>query len=686
MNKPLTAPASLALSLLGVLAAVAAAHAQDKPAAPRTPSVFDLPRLQQQRQAVARSTAALFQQRKYAEIEKLLTRYVATATDDASALYNLACARARLGNKDSAFAALDRAITVGFRDAAHIQADPDLASLREDPRFKQALEQATKLAQQPGQVPQSREVQPAGAKDGVVLVDESNTVWDANSQVFRSYFKLEPSKKPVALRQGAAGELLRRWAFQGNVAGNHGDVYDNQDGDHSNMRYADFPQLTRVEYSDAAKKRGLHYGLQLRMLFNAVTIGNSSTARTRGPYWRSQARAALTSPRGAGMLYVQYRTNHLYMYPEHRDHDPIGKSDKGPGHGDVFAANTPYMVISQGSSGSDRVFLNAVAATLAAFHPDVKAKLKKHGMLMPTLQMILRKSNKTVRQPGDYFTGQAHPTVFDGKQLNPEAMVKRAHALKVDALPPLAMMRVEEENEGVVGRDYFDVTPRERLFDTPCAIARVVKSSARERRLVVNASASLDIDKRELTYRWVVLRGDAKAIRIRKLDEAGSRVEITVPHHDRRPIAPGAAMTSDRVDIGLFVSNGVHDSPPAFLSLYYLANEKRTYDDAGRILAVDYTDANYSKRYVDPVLDFRRDWRDEYDYDKDGKLLGWTRKRGQATELFTADGRLVQEQDLSGKPSKTAAVRYVPRAQPNQAPRLEQVIVQEPATAQGAGR
>ncbi len=53
----------------------------------------------------------------------------------AGSLYNLACAKALLGEPDQAFEALDGAATAGFHDAATLASDGDLASLRADPRW-----------------------------------------------------------------------------------------------------------------------------------------------------------------------------------------------------------------------------------------------------------------------------------------------------------------------------------------------------------------------------------------------------------------------------------------------------------------------------------------------------------------------------------------------------------------------
>ena len=45
---------------------------------------------------------------------------------------------------------------------------------------------------------------------------------------------------------------------------------------------------------------------------------------------------------------------------------------------------------------------------------------------------------------------------------------------------------------------------------------------------------------------WAVLRGDAARIRINKLDETGSKVELIVPYHRRRLINADSKMESNR--------------------------------------------------------------------------------------------------------------------------------------------
>lgn len=60
---------------------------------------------------------------------------------DAIAQYNLACSYALLGDAEKGIACLAEAVRLGYRDAGHLREDPDLAAIRQDPRFAGILEQ-----------------------------------------------------------------------------------------------------------------------------------------------------------------------------------------------------------------------------------------------------------------------------------------------------------------------------------------------------------------------------------------------------------------------------------------------------------------------------------------------------------------------------------------------------------------
>lgn len=618
------------------------------------------------------AAAQLVQQKKYAEAERICAQAHEVAPFFPLTSYNLACFQALQGKKDEALANLEKAVAAGFANAPHMLKDDDLASLREDPKFVALVAKAKEVAANP---PVTK-VEPTKIEKSVATVSKTNAAYDPQINQVRVFFApSESAEKPATIIKGhgEVGKLLNKWFAEGTAAGNFGDLYDNCDGDHSNMDYGSFPTLTRIEY-DAELGKQTGYGVQLTNLFFMPglqgVIGNSSTAQTAGPGWRSNPRIAYTRGGGIEALLAQYLNNHLYFYPEHRDHDP-GHNGAGDGYGDVYAANMPYVITSQGSSGSDRAFMDAVACTLAAFHPDVKKKLVEKKGLMPAVQYVFRRCNKPVKTDDDYLSGVAHPTVFDSNNLDVLRMIEMAHSVTPESLPPIALLAVESEDKPIVGRDYFDVGERERLFDTPFSVARVWRSTQQKRKYKLSAKGA-DLNNKALTYHWKVLRGDASKIEI-KPSTAGVTAEVTITWQGRGPILPESKMESNRIDIGLFAFNGEYYSPPAFFCVNTLDNEAREYDDQGRIKSVTYMGAAEKGNYVDPTFDIPKSWKDEYHYDDSGKLLGWTRSRGEKKEDFDAEGKLIVEKDDKGNPLKTQAVRYVAKQRPNNTPVLEQV-------------
>lgn len=632
----------------------------------------------------SKKVAGLFRENKFAEAEKLLLEAIAKPDATAVDFFNLACAQSKLNKKDEALKHLAAAFDKGFSKVSVLKEDPDLINLHGDPRYAEIVRRAEERIEK-----LERPTPPAPALvDGdVALVAPENTAWDERRDLFLVAFRLPENGKrrtaPAVVGNGAVGEKIRKWQAEGAAAGLYGILYDNQDRDHSLLKVKDFPQLTSVEYCADAKAISLDHGVQTRLLFNLPTIGNSSTAIVSQPFWRSQPRYAQASRHMMAIQYAQYSYNHLYFYPEHRDYDPGRNGAKvgdDSGFGDVFLANTPYVVISQGSSGSDRPFMNAFACTLAAFTPQTQQKLIEKRILAPTLQMIFRRANKQVQSDDDYLAGKAHPPVFQAEQIDLDRMVQLAHDMPADQIPPAVQLLVVEEDEPKPGVDFFDNIATEKLFDTPGAIARIYRSTARERRIVVSAEKSFDVNGRPLTFHWALLQGQSDGVQITPLNEQKSVVEIRVRWHERFPIAPGSKMESNRVDIGAFVHNGAYYSAPAFISFYFPDCEKRIYNDQGKIASVEYRSRAAGGNYVDPLIYAWRDWRDEYHYDAAGTLTGWTRIRKNAREEFAANGELILERDAQGKPTKTRAVRYrAAQKAPTQAPVLEQVVVDDPA-------
>ena len=400
-----------------------------------------------------------------------------------------------------------------------------------------------------------------------------------------AFAETKAQEPPITTVPGPTGDLLRKWWVEKTAAGNTGDWYDNRDEAHSDLDTKPYPQLSRFLYTPEDKKARANWAAA-RVIRPPVTFGNSSTSAppTLGG---SNPRQYYGSPKGISFLFEQYTKNNLYIYPEHKDYDP-GQNGANDGYGDLYPTNTPYLLISQGSSYTDQPFMKAIPLTLAAFQPEVKKKLIETGLLMPTIQQIFRQSNKHLKSPEDYLTGKAHPPVFEGSGVDEEAMVKAAHALKIEEIAPFVSLKVVSEVVPEKGKDYFSTLVNEKLADTPCVIARVFLGKQKTRKMSVSAAGTRDPGNRPLKFTWVLLQGDPDRVRLKPEKKEGGECDIEVDWQPRRPIAPGSAMTSSRVDIGVFAHNGARYSAPSFITWFFLDNEDRVYDIKGNIQEISY--------------------------------------------------------------------------------------------------
>ena len=436
-------------------------------------------------------------------------------------------------------------------------------------------------------------------------------------------------KVPAEVARQLGGRIARKQA-----QGFAGILYDNRDRAHSALAADWFPRLARLSYDPELKAQSADYGLAGSLILPAVVFGNSSTAVTAGPVARSLPRLAMTNAHGPAASARLYRNNHLYVYPEHRDHDEA----------DRFPANWPYMVISQGSSHSDRVFLEAIGATLAAFRPETFELMRKRKLVAPTVQMILRRNLKGVRKAEDYRTAAAHSVVLRGDDLRAGRMVAQAAALAADAIPPTVRLTVKEDGfrnaAGLLGQS-------EILFDTPQALARIWRGPEASREMVVSTVGTVDPNGRELTFSWHLIQGDPARVEIEPLDAAGQTARLRIDWHDPWEVPalldtkePGQRQLS-RVDIAVFADNGANLSAPSFISIDFPEHQIRHYapgpDGQARLVSVDY-DARGRKTPYDPLLFWSAPWSDTAIYGAEDQLTGWDRQYADGREDRVAVG------------------------------------------------
>ena len=98
--------------------------------------------------AVMRVLAELYTRRgRHADGLRLDRRITSLYPEDAIAHYNLACSLALTNDLNGAFSALEDAWRLGYRDLSWLKRDPDLRSVRRDPRYEEFLrERASEAA------------------------------------------------------------------------------------------------------------------------------------------------------------------------------------------------------------------------------------------------------------------------------------------------------------------------------------------------------------------------------------------------------------------------------------------------------------------------------------------------------------------------------------------------------------
>ena len=631
---------------LALAAPMLPAAAQGLPGEGPRARVFDLPVLAR---GVARIEALALSGEGRAALsaaERLVARF-----PELGAL-RLLIAEAALadGRRARARSALGAALALGVTPTRIARAR-GLAALLEDPLIAARLAQARERPRPPPRPVWLGPARPGPVRGGVALVTPDSTEWRAAQGRLVVRVAPPPADQRTALVAGAglAPGLRRRLAglvASGRAAGHAGDLYDNHDRDHSTLARELFPQLTFVEYGPEARARRLDFGAVTGPGFDRPVFGNSSTAITGGRYPRSQPRQLLTQPGGPGILARQYASNEIYVYPEHRDHDPAT--------GDLFPANTPYVLISQGSSGSDRAFLRAVGVILAALPPGAKTRAAAEGLIAPLVQKVIREG---MAPEGGYRAGAAHPSVFDGGRIDLDRLVDIAQRQSAATLPPMVRLRVLWESGSEPGRTRFAGGLSETLFDTPSAIARIHRRTARWMELRISAAATRDPNGRPLRFAWRVLRGDPARISIEPDGEGARVATLRVAWHDPYPVPGDPERSTHRVDIGVFAHNGAEWSAPAFVSIAYPPLERRRYARDGRVLEIAYPGLD-AAGHADPRLFPRQGWVDRYRYGADAAPLGWTRRRGDEVTRYTPAGLRVVAEDRRGRVVASEPVRY----------------------------
>jgi hypothetical protein len=248
-----------------------------------------------------------------------------------------------------------------------------------------------------------------------------------------------------------------------------------------------------------------------------------------------------------------YRESKLAFFPEHRDHGIV----------DVYPGQWPWVMFSQGSSGSELDEVRKLLLTLGVLPADVRARLHETRTLGPFAQYVMRRSR--VASDSAYLTPAGHLTVFPDAD-NTAAMLDLATAITAAEAPPVVAVEVTDRTEPASWNVRVRPnTPYARDYDHA---GTAPTDTAGEMRILIDLTTSEDADGDTLVYFPRVVRGDAATVTLERLDETGTQWAITTPYPaDQVVNLDGQDRTVGRVTIAFVAHDGTWLSAPSYVSV-----------------------------------------------------------------------------------------------------------------------
>lgn len=640
----------------------------------RGQSVFDMPRLFPKHVQAVQAFVQSIANGDLLSAEEAALEGVKQFPDDALWKYNVSCIKARQGRTKEALDWLKQAIESGFRNIEQLKTDGDLKLLREDESTRAAFEA---LVEEISAAKTHSEIRgalyeatpstiPAG-KSAEVTTTNTQWEWDIQRGGFMTTrLRLLPYEE-VPTYTGPYADIVAPWhdaaLKEKGERAHYNLLYVNRDEDACQPNFDGSPFITSVYYSDEAVKSNAHTGVANGIfstgLHDIPVLGSSSTIYQRLPFWRSGPRLISTNAKMTALAYRFAFANQLYVYDATPDLSARF-------HGDILTAQQPFYFVTADltpppykgaldAQSAQKEILELIAAAVEAMQPETRNAMFNTNRFVWTMQRLFREAQKEAK---DIFDPKAHPVAFNIAQLDTQKLLERAHTLTPEALPPMFCIRMLREERPIQYVDFFDPTTTEAFADTSMSISRIVRGRNYTRTMTIEATGEPG-----LSFHWFVVNGDTEKIRIKPLTKESSITTIEVDWHGLYTSTSGTPIR--RVDLACIAvrPDGI-TSAPAFVSLRYLANEKRTYKE-GQLISIDYMPPASGFVYEDPAITTTKLWSDHFNYDAKGQLTGWVRYApAKAPESFTAQGLRVKKGTAAETAPSPERVNYQPRLNP----------------------
>ena len=548
---------------------------------------------------------------RYGHFKDAVLEAIDMRIEPATWFYNLACARAVLGeDRGSVFDALEQAVAAGWYKYDVAKNDGDLASVTNDVRFAKLCEVM-------------RVVGACFDRPERPLQEEGSRFLLSNDNVYYTY-------------KGHSYLCCLETTNRSPI------VYVNHHRDHAvvpcdGLIVPEFPGEA-IELRRNLGPSNMHF-LDAKTRECHPTVIASDFAYEKDRLNRSTSIPTLF---GISRMVAGKEALHCELY------NVLGvyaaASDYGADGIDRFIGFFPCCIAHTGGADESDKFVRLYRDIVRELRPGNRKNASVIAM------DIIRHAQKCVTNETAFMSGIAQRPVLSFADIDAEKAISDAKTARNISRAPFI------ENASCVSETMAVTDLWDEPYANPC-----VASSVNHAAFVATwgeKTGVIDVEMeepREWEYVWKVLQGDEGKVRIVPLKEDATHVRLEIDYHEAFDVAlsNGKKVRTSRVDIGCFCVAMGRASVPAVVSVYFSPNETREYDADGRLVSIDYT-----KRQIDgwcPQLCAKGTHKDVFHWTKDGDLAGWTRYRADGegnmtTNEFTRDGLVVVTRDAFGRP------------------------------------
>ena len=355
--------------------------------------------------------------------------------------------------------------------------------------------------------------------------------------------------------------------------------YENRDGWHANYGGA-FENTIQTSNNETA------WGINLNESYaNGIVISNSSTAKGPDEDYGSNTRIPDNGKIWWYLIRELWKSGVIQFFPEHADYDSL----------DWFKLNQPYVLTTQGSSGSEANEVDRCRKIVSALKPEVRRWLIDKKRVGDVVSYLLRSN-----QYSGYLDPLSHRVVVDTSDATQED-INLAASITLDTIPP--SLKINVISDSLQGNDTQEIWDSHTVR-TDEVVGFIRRTNAQIRTIVVELEAN-----KLCQLHWIKSQG-VSAITYDNPEK--TRATITIPLQGNFDVAKpdGSIIESNRVELIAVAHDGTHYSSPVFVTEYFPPETRVERKRMNEIII--HADNSFRLRVNENQIAMGDDWKNRY--------------------------------------------------------------------------